>query len=240
MSDIKSVRQVLQAADNVLVVTGAGVSAESGIPTFRGDGGYWRGHKAEELASPRGFQENPRLVWDWYLERRRLVAEAKPNEAHVALAEWSKRRSGTNLVTQNVDGLHARAGHEEVVEIHGSLWKNHCRSCGYRHTAEERHYPVLPSCPVCQNLLGPGVVWFGEKIGFDAIHRTNLAFCEARAILVVGTSGLVSPIADFLHRERRRFPQTPVIEVNPGESAVPSTLRLTGTAAELLPQILSP
>ena len=237
MSDLQHARAILQAAKKVLVITGAGISAESGIPTFRGECGYWRGLRAEELASPEGFKKNPKLVWDWYCERRELVAQAKPNAAHLALADWSKRREGVSLLTQNVDDLHERAGQPDTVLLHGSIWKNRCRACGFEHRVQELAYAELPHCPCCDAIIGPGVVWFGESLKFESFHSLNLGCIEADAILVIGTSGLVSPTADFIHRAREKY-KTPLINVNPTESNVPATIELRLKAAECIPELV--
>lgn len=236
MSDIERARKILQQAEKVLVITGAGISAESGIPTFRGENGYWRSHKAEDLASPQGFQANPRLVWDWYLERRNLVARVSPNAAHRALADWSKRRSGVTLVTQNVDGLHQRAGQDGVIEIHGSLWKNRCRVCGFECLAEDLYYEELPRCLKCSKIIGPGVVWFGENIGSDRVNSLMRSAVSSDVVLVTGTSGVVQPVASAARLAR--LAKKTVIIVDPNSTQTTSDIHCVGTAGDILPQIL--
>ncbi|MCC7357539.1 NAD-dependent deacylase [Candidatus Uhrbacteria bacterium] len=236
MSDLQKSRSILQAAKKVMVITGAGISTESGIPTFRGEGGYWRGHRAEDLASPEGFKKNPRLVWDWYGERRTLVSKAQPNVAHLALASWSKRRGGISLLTQNVDELHERAGQTDTVLLHGSLWKNRCRKCKFEHRACELAYPTLPRCKVCNEITGPGVIWFGEALDFSSFHALNLCSIEADVILTIGTSGLVSPTADFIKRAQTKY-NTTLINVNPTESNIQATIELRYKATEIIPEL---
>ena len=153
----------------ISVMTGAGVSAASGVPTFRGSGGLWRNFRAEDLATPEAFDRDPLLVWEWYAWRRELVGKARPNRAHEVLAAWSRRYPGFHLVTQNVDGLHESAGTESVTRFHGSLWSIACRArCagspaeGWEHRGPLEALP--PRCPRCGGLARPGVVWFGEPI----------------------------------------------------------------------------
>src|SRR5258706_1333916 len=156
------IRRWLEYASSIAVLTGAGISAESGIPTFRGPVGLWRQYRAEDLATPQAFARDPKLVWEWYDWRRGLIAQAHPNAGHAALAEIERRAKRFTLITQNVDGLHDRAGSRQVLKIHGDIWTLRCPACG-----RERHDP-LPSIPdlpprcECGALERPGVVWFGE------------------------------------------------------------------------------
>ena len=160
----------LTPTSRVTVLTGAGVSAASGVPTFRGPDGLWKRHRVEDLATPQAFERNPAMVWEWYDWRRQLIARCQPNAAHRVLAAWSRRFPCFSLVTQNVDGLHERAGARDPIRLHGSIWDVGCwRRC----TAAPARWrddtvPFLalpPACPHCGGPLRPGVVWFGEKIG---------------------------------------------------------------------------
>ncbi len=180
-------------AARLTVVTGAGVSAASGIPTFRGPGGLWRQFRPEELATPEAFARDPKLVWEWYAWRRELVARARPNRAHEVLAAWSRRFPTFRLVTQNVDGLHERAGTENVIRFHGSLWEV---SCWERCAASPRRWPdetvsfpeLPPRCPHCGGLVRPGVVWFGEPIDPDVLAAADAAL-DCDVCLAVGHLG---------------------------------------------------
>jgi NAD-dependent deacetylase len=228
----------LKAAESVLVLTGAGVSAESGVPTFRGPEGLWRQFRPEQLATPEAFERDPKLVWEWYAWRRELVAPLPPNAGHRALAELEERYGDWLLATQNVDGLHQRAGSRRLVELHGSLWRVRCTGCGVQ--GEDRRVPLpeLPPRCGCGALLRPDIVWFGETLPEAALEASSAAAQSAQAMLVVGTSALVYPAAALprLARGAGAF----VIEVNPEATGLSPhvDVSLRGTAAELLPALL--
>jgi NAD-dependent deacetylase len=207
----------LRLARRVTVVTGAGVSAASGIPTFRGSQGLWKSFRPEELATPEAFARDPESVWEWYAWRRELVARAKPNRAHEVLAAWSRRFPDFRLITQNVDGLHERAGTANVVRYHGSLWevgcRDACRAAPRRWSDERVPFPEMPPrCPHCHGLLRPGVVWFGEAIDPE-VHERALAALDCDVCLVVGTSSVVYPAAGLSAEASRRGAFT--AEINP-------------------------
>jgi NAD-dependent deacetylase len=229
----------LRTARTIVAVTGAGVSAASGVPTFRGNGGLWRHYRAEELATPDAFARNPVLVWEWYDWRRSLIAEARPNAAHEVLARWS-RRPGVTLVTQNVDGLHERAGTANVIRFHGSIWELRCaRGCGAA-PWEDRTTPLPalpPTCAACGGLARPGVVWFGEAIDPDVLDRAAAAAGNADVFLSIGTSSLVYPAAGLLHHARRRGAFT--VEINPDatESSHAVDLAISTPAEDALVEI---
>ena len=246
-------RAYLADARTVLVLTGAGVSAESGVPTFRGEGGLWKSYRAEQLATPAAFARDPRLVWEWYGWRRELVAGCRPNAAHRALAEFAARRAGVVLATQNVDGLHARAAAElppsaapqspppaAPVELHGSLFRVRCTLCPH---AAPHDAPVdastresLPRCPVCGALLRPGVVWFGETLEAPVLAAALRAAERADVCLVVGTSALVQPAASLAAITREAGGR--VVEVNPAETPISAIADevLRGAAGEVVPE----
>ena len=159
---MEQTREWLRAASSVAALTGAGISAESGIPTFRGAGGLWRQFRPEDLATPEAFARDPRLVWEWYEWRRKLIASAQPNPGHVALVELEKSKPQFTLITQNVDGLHERAGSRKVLKLHGDIWISRCTGCGRERREEERGPEELPPRCECGSRLRPGVVWFGE------------------------------------------------------------------------------
>ncbi len=196
----------LRTARAVTVLTGAGVSAASGVPTFRGADGLWRNFSASDLATPEAFERDPHLVWEWYAWRRALMAACQPNAAHQVLASWTQRHERWRVITQNVDDLHLRAGTRDLVRLHGSIWKLRCwRDCGCAPWRDERASlpEVPPRCPQCGGLARPGVVWFGEALDPDdvaAAHR--LTDCDV--FVMAGTSAVVYPAAGFLHQAHSR------------------------------------
>jgi NAD-dependent deacetylase len=220
----------------VLIMTGSGVSAESGIPTFRGAGGYWREYDATELATPEAFAANPRLVWEWYLERRRGVLACEPNAAHRAIAAWLAARPGM-LITQNVDGLHERAGTRDVVRFHGSLWTNRCSACGGERPSDDVRYDALPLSRCCGAPERPGVVWFGEAIPRAAFDAAGEALARASVMLVIGTSGVVFPVAGIVQTALRRG--IPVVTVNPEGEGGDSDTWIPLPAGVAVPRLLA-
>jgi NAD-dependent deacetylase len=182
----------------LVVLTGAGISAESGVPTFRGTEGLWRTYRAEELATPIAFHRDPHLVWEFYAWRRELIAACIPNQAHMFLTEIEKQISDFTLITQNVDGLHAAAGSRTIIKLHGSIWRMRCTSCGNRW--DDRNVPLAkspPLCPRCGEIARPDVVWFGETLDADILDRAFEKAQRAHVILVIGTSGIVYPAAEL-------------------------------------------
>jgi NAD-dependent deacetylase len=213
----------------VLVITGAGVSAESGIPTFRGNNGYWRNVDPAKLATPEAFARDPKLVWEWYCERRERIRNAKPNAAHEAIVELAQQSGDFLLVTQNVDDLHARAqwhgkglGGDQMVQIHGDIFVTRCSRCKFRHTEHERakeyDQDQLSTCPKCGALMRPGVVWFGEQLDRHQIERVEAYLDKRRcdAVIVVGTTAIFSYIIDWTLRAAGENGR--LIEVNPEET----------------------
>ena len=238
---IRELARRIRAGSRITVMTGAGVSAASGIPTFRGPGGLWRDFRPEQLATAEAFARDPRLVWEWYAWRRELVAKATPNRAHEVLAAWSRRYEGFRLITQNVDGLHERAGTASVVRYHGSLWELSCwDGCAHapeRWTDETVPFAELPPrCPHCGGLARPGVVWFGEAIPARALRAASeAASCDL--FLAIGTSAVVYPAAALAAEAASRGAFT--VEINP--EATPSTaaleLALPGPAEQVLDSV---
>jgi NAD-dependent deacetylase len=229
----------LKAATRIMALTGAGVSAESGVPTFRGPEGLWRQFRAEDLATPEAFERDPRLVWEWYASRRERLAPLLPNRAHAALAALEGRVPGFLLATQNVDGLHAAAGSRALVELHGSLWRLRCvGECGQAREDRRVPLPELPPRCACGGLLRPDVVWFGESLDAGAVSRAFGAAESAEVVLVIGTSSLVFPAAALPQAARARGAF--VVEVNPEKTPLSALadVSLRGRAAELLPALL--
>jgi NAD-dependent deacetylase len=182
---------------SVTVLTGAGISAESGVPTFRGEDGLWRQHRAEDLATPQAFTRDPTLVWEWYDWRRGLIASCEPNAAHRTLAEMERDCQDFVLVTQNVDGLHRRAGSESIVELHGNIWQVRCTADGSVSVNEDVPLPEVPPRCSCGALLRPHVVWFGESLEREALEASYGAAERCDLMLVVGTSAVVQPAASL-------------------------------------------
>jgi NAD-dependent deacetylase len=237
----------LRTARDILVLTGAGVSQESGIPTFRdAQTGLWARFNAEQLATSEAFDANPALVWGWYEWRRGLTLRAAPNAAHRAIAALSGRVPSLTLVTQNVDGLHERAGSPAVVRLHGSLHHPYCAACGAPHFLEGTPDPREdggpldpPACRACGGRVRPGVVWFGETLPAGSWNQALVAAERCDLLLSVGTSSLVYPAATLPELAARHG--ATVVQVNPAPTPLDDLARFTlrGTAAELLPQLLA-
>ncbi len=238
MTEIEQARHWLAEASAVAILTGAGISAESGIPTFRGDGGLWREFKAEDLATPAAFARDPKLVWEWYDWRRGLIAQAQPNAAHRALVEIEKRKPRFTLITQNVDGLHDLAGSGKILKLHGDIWRMRCTECGANFPNRRVPLPKIPPHCACGGLARPGVVWFGEALPEGIMSEAEHAVASAEVFLVIGTSALVYPAAGLIPYAKDSGAR--VIEINPEPTAATSIVdcALHGAAGELLPQLL--
>jgi NAD-dependent deacetylase len=235
---IDRVASWMRAAERIVILTGAGISAESGVPVFRGDGGLWRQFRPEQLATPEAFRRQPELVWDWYSWRRARIAEARPNAGHVAIARWQQQRDGVTLLSQNVDGLHARAGSPQVVELHGNLWRVRCAAgCGFAtEDAWNATARAVFRCD-CGAWLRPDVVWFGESLDATAIEDAIAAAEAADVVLVVGTSSVVYPVAALPQIARRR--RARIVEVNVDETVLSGEADavLRGSAGDVLPEL---
>ena len=217
------------------MLTGAGVSAGSGVPTFRGSEGLWRRFRPEDLATPRAFADNPTLVWEWYDWRRQRIAACQPNAAHEVLARWSLR-PGFALVTQNVDGLHERAGTRNVIRYHGSIWRMRCSAGCEQEEWEDLTVPLglPPRCGSCGALARPGVVWFGESIPRTAaVAAVAATHCDV--FLSIGTSSLVYPAAGLLQEAQARGAWTAEINPEPTGSADLIDAAVALPAEEALP-----
>ena len=238
---VDDVRARLATARTIAVLTGAGISADSGVPTFRGVDGLWRTHRAEELATPEAFARDPRLVWEWYDWRRGLIASKQPNAAHHALAALEQRGDGVTLITQNVDGLHGLAGSRRLFELHGNIWTVRCTVCGARSTDRRVPLPLspqLPACPSCGGLLRPHIVWFGEALEESILDAAIAAAAAAEVFVVIGTSGVVQPAASLASMAREAGAW--VVEVNPECSENPAIhCWLAGRAAQIVPRLVA-
>jgi NAD-dependent deacetylase len=229
-----------QAARRVVVLTGAGVSAESGVPTFRGADGLWGRHRAEDLATPEAFARDPRLVWEWYEWRRQLIATRRPNPAHEAIAALEARAQEFLLITQNVDGLHRRAGSRRLVELHGSLWRVRCLAEGTVTENPEVPLPSLPPCCACGALLRPDVVWFGEALPAHAIRQAYDAAEACDVMLVVGASALVQPAASLPTIGKAHGAYVVEVNLEPTPLSAFADESHHGKAGEVLPRLLGP
>jgi NAD-dependent deacetylase len=232
----------LRAARRVTVLTGAGVSAASGVPTFRGAGGLWRQFRVEQLATPEAFERDPETVWEWYDWRRQAIAACAPNAAHEVLARWESRFPDFTLVTQNVDGLHERAGSARIIRYHGSIWQLQCsaRCAASGDGWEDRHAPLEtrpPRCPHCGAIARPGVVWFGEIIPPAVIRESSRAAAGCDVFLTIGTSATVYPAAGLLHEASAHGAFTAEINVEATGASALVDLAIAGPAAEVLTRI---
>lgn len=232
---IRRLRQVTRVA----VLTGAGVSAESGVPTFRdAQTGLWEKYTPEELATPRAFLRNPKLVWEWYAWRRQLVADAQPNAGHRALVEMQKHFRQFQLITQNVDGLHQLAGSQNVIELHGNIQRTKCFNEGTVVSTWKTTEDLPPRCPQCGGPLRPDVVWFEEPLPEDAIEAASIASRECEVFLCIGTSSVVYPAAG-LPLQALKAGAT-VIEINPQPTPLTNRAHfvLPGESGEILPLLI--
>ncbi len=229
----------LARAARVAVLTGAGISAESGLPTFRGPGGWWRNQRAEDLATPAAFERNPHLVWEWYQHRREQVAQHRPNAGHAALAKLAGLFQEFTLITQCVDRYHQQAGARDVIELHGNLIESRCLQCGVQaEGATEVWRGGLPYCG-CGGLRRPAVVWFGEKLPAAALRRAFRAAEECTIFFAIGTSALVYPAAQLPHVARAAG--AAIVEINPERTPLTPQAHwfLQGPAGEMLPALLA-
>jgi NAD-dependent deacetylase len=245
----------LRAARRITILTGAGVSAASGVPTFRGPGGLWRHVRPEDLATPEAFDRDPLLVWEWYAWRRETIAACRPNAAHEVIARWSRspaeaghheggpadggRDGAVAVITQNVDDLHVRAGTGGLVRLHGSIWELRChvRTCGA--TWRDERVPLTelpPRCPSCGGLARPAVVWFGEPLS-EADIDAALQACRCDVFMTIGTSALVYPAAGLVHEARRRGAYTAEVNAEPTPASAFVDVTIEGPAEQVLPRV---
>ena len=232
---ILDIRDRLAEANSVTVLTGAGISADSGVPTFRGAEGLWKSFRPEELASPDAFERDPNLVWEWYNWRRELLSTKKPNAAHETLAQLEGQIEHFWLITQNVDGLHRAAGSTKLSEIHGNIWKVRCTQCGKIKPNHDVPIDLLPHCQDCQGLLRPHIVWFGESLAQEDLDRSFQALRNCEILLIIGTSGVVYPAASFapIAKDQGAF----VVELNldPTPHSDLVDVSIQGRAKDLVP-----
>ncbi|MGH9645824.1 MAG: SIR2 family NAD-dependent protein deacylase [Bryobacteraceae bacterium] len=226
-------------ASSLAVLTGAGVSAESNIPTFRGKDGLWKQRRPEDLATPQAFARDPKTVWEWYDMRRQRVAQAQPNPGHYALARLEERTPNFTLITQNVDDLHERAGSRRILKVHGDLFRVRCTGCGKEQRDKRVPLPEIPPHCECGSLQRPGVVWFGEALPQDVWRAAEQAARTADVFLVVGTSAVVYPAAGLV--ELAKSCGATLIEINLEETPILhyADASLQGKSGDLLPQLIA-
>ncbi|CAN5557149.1 MAG: NAD-dependent deacylase [Actinomycetota bacterium] len=240
MNPTREAVSALRNARSVAVLTGSGVSAESGVPTFRdAQTGLWENYDPMDLATPEAFARNPELVWEWYEWRRKLIGEAKPNPAHEALSELEKRVPDFTLITQNVDGLHREAGSENVLELHGNIHRTVCSK--ERTTIEPENFieGTPPKCPNCGAFLRPDVVWFGETLPVGVMEAASEAARNCEIFISAGTSSVVYPAASLPYEAMESG--SLVIEINPDDTPLTAVadIVLRGSAGEILPALSS-
>lgn len=236
--EIEALKEVIENAQKVAVLTGAGISAESGVPTFRGADGLWRNYRATDLATPEAFSRDPELVWEFYNWRRNLIGRLTYNSAHKALVDLESKVPYFTLITQNVDGLHVLAGSRNILEIHGNLWKVRCSKCQRITLDRSTDLGRLPKCQECGDLLRPHVVWFGEALDPNLLHRAIEASRNCQVMLVIGTSAIVQPAASLALEAKAGG--AVVAEINlertPQSSAMDFTL--LGKAGDIVPKLV--
>jgi len=233
----ESIKDQIKENRKIVFVTGAGISQESGIPTFRGKDGLWRNYDAMKLATIDAFYENPKLVWEWYNERRENIFSVSPNQGHKAIADLEKYAKVV-ILTQNIDGLHQKAGSSEVLELHGSIVKIKCAVCDFRDEIITKFSEIPPLCK-CGNILRPDVVWFGESLQEDVWKHAMIQASQCDIMIIVGTSLVVSPAntLPIYAKQNNAY----LIEINPEKTEMSSEMDLTinDTSANVLPKIIS-
>jgi len=237
MKMFETIKEQIKESKKIVFVTGAGISQESGIPTFRGKDGLWRNHDSMKLATINAFYENPKLVWEWYNERRRNIFAANPNQGHMAIAELEKYAK-VKVLTQNIDGLHQKAGSSEVFELHGSIIKIKCSVCDFRNEILTEFFEMPPICN-CGNILRPDVVWFGEYLPQDVWQKAIISASECDLMIIIGTSLVVSPANTLPIYAKQN--DAILIEINPENTEMSSDMDLIirNTSAATLPEFVS-
>ncbi|NLW34638.1 MAG: NAD-dependent deacylase [Syntrophorhabdus aromaticivorans] len=222
----------------LLVITGAGISAESGIPTFRGNEGLWKNYRAEDLATPHAFARDPETVWEWHDWRRGIIGRAEPNAGHLAIKELEELFDNFLLITQNVDGLHGRTGIRNMVEIHGNLWRVRCTREGKTSMLMDVPLKSVPPKCECGAVLRPDVVWFGESIPSLALEKAFRVIEQCDTLIVVGTSGVVYPVASFPETVKNNGGFVIEVNVEPTPISAVADASLYGNSGDILPMLV--
>ncbi len=231
---------LLKSDPSVTVLTGAGVSAESGVETFRGENGLWRKFKPEELASVDAFLSNPELVWEWYGYRKNLICDIQPNPGHYSISEMERIFTSFYLITQNVDGLHKRAGNSRPIELHGNIMRNRCTGCDkqFENIEFSGEIDQIPTCDSCSEMLRPDVVWFGEMLPKDALEESEIAISNSDVFFSIGTSAVVQPAATMPVWAKNNGAY--LVEINPEETPLTTYADevINGKSGVILPELL--
>ena len=235
---IRRLREDLDRAERVAVLTGAGISAESGVPTFRGADGLWKNRRATDLATPQAFAADPELVWEFYNWRRNLIGKVTFNAAHKALVTLEDRVPAFTLITQNVDGLHLLAGSRNLLELHGNLWKVRCTRCGRLRLDRSTDMGRRPVCTECGGLLRPHVVWFGESLDPDILGGAVEAVRSCQVMLVIGTSAIVQPAASLALEAKAAGARVAEINLEATGQSGAMDYALHGKAGEIVPHLV--
>jgi NAD-dependent deacetylase len=237
---LDQVVKTIQNSTSAAVLTGAGISAESGVPTFRGQQGLWKKFRPEQLATMEAFLADPAVVWEWYNWRRQLISETRPNPGHFALRDMAELFSDFTLITQNVDNLHRLAGSERVLELHGNIYRNKCADCD-RLVADRLEIApdALPACPACGGRIRPDVVWFGEMLPSEVIDEAYRVAERVEVFFSIGTSALVHPAASLPLIAKRRG--ATLIEINPERTPLSDYADFTflANSGEILPELVN-
>jgi NAD-dependent deacetylase len=228
--------QKLRESNRLVVMTGAGVSAESGVPTFRGKDGLWKNHRPQQLATPQAFEKDPELVWEWYHWRRKVVREVLPNPAHHAIVELEKRVPGFTLITQNVDRLHLRAGSEKVLELHGDLHHARCSECAAIVGLDVQE--GLVTCGLCGGRMRPNVVWFGENLDVGLLEEAYIASGRSDFLVVAGTSNIVQPAASLAYAALGNDGYVLEVNLDPTPLTGSASATVLGKAGEVLKELV--
>jgi NAD-dependent deacetylase len=235
---ISQLVDILNRTSRVAVLTGAGISAESGIPTFRGEDGLWKNYRAEQLATPQAFAQNPNLVWEWYDWRRGIIGSKNINNGHRVLSKWESVFPTFSVITQNIDGFHAKAGSTNIVELHGNIWKMRCtEEQTVRENQETPLSEIPPRCPECGAMLRPHVVWFGESLEPAVIQQAFALSSSCEVMFVVGTSAVVQPAASLPITAADAGAKIVEINPNPTPLTVYADFSFRGNSGEILPLI---
>lgn len=231
-------KQILKEAKSIVFFTGAGISAESGIPTFRGKDGIWNKLNPEELANFNAFLKNPKLVWEWYQHRKEIIHKCQPNQAHKIIAELQNKYEKVSVVTQNIDNLHRRAGSKSVYELHGNIERNYCIDCKKEYGNNVPLKDGLPKCN-CGGLVRPDVVWFGEYLPQDVFTSAEKIAKESDVFFIVGTTGIVYPAASIIYLAKNKGAYLIEVNINETDVSISADQSFFGKAGEVLPQIFS-
>ena len=233
---IRLASTLIEESDYLIALTGAGISRESNVPTFRGQDGLWRNYDPMELATPQAYARDPKLVWEWYTWRHNLIRDCTPNPAHLTVAKWESRNVLKHLITQNVDDLHYRAGSRKLTPVHGDIFGLKCTKCSFKSRLVNPS-DEIPVCPECNAILRPDVVWFGENLDSEIIQTVYDQLDRADTIIVVGTSGIVHPAASFPLVVKQKGGSMIEVNIEKTPLSYAADIHISGKAGEILPRI---